>query len=297
VQFLNIVALLTALLLSTIAAGFSVVGMTAIFSASFWPIVIMVSALELAKVVTACWLKYFWYEIPHAIKIYLSACTIILMAITSIGIYGFLAKAHLDQQVRVETGVGEKIKLVDVKIANENRNLSDLEFQLKVLDTPLSRMTELSRSNVQARRVLRELSNQKRVRGKIQKQRQEHLEKLADLNTRRIQLNSKMAKLEAEVGPIKYVANLVYGKASKDQLERAVRWLIIILVATFDPLAIALLLGSNVHFKQATRIRSIKDILKDVTPMNFTNETKPIIKPRRRRRKTPKRRIRKSPTK
>ncbi len=142
--------------------------------------------------------------------------------------------------------------------------MKQLDFQLQVLDTPITKLLDTSKSNWEARRALREIKKQKKDRKAIQDQKLEHLNKIGDLRTILIRLNSEMKKLEAEVGPIKYVAALVYGETSPDQLERAVRWLIIILVCTFDPLAIALLLGANVHFKSRTvRIRSIKSILED----------------------------------
>lgn len=223
----------------------------------------MTGALEVTKIITACWLKYWWREIGTILKVYLSLCTIILIVITSIGIFGFLSKAHLDQKVGFETGVGEQIKLVDLKIQNEEKGITSLDFQLNVLDSPITKMVETSRRNWEARRALRELRKQKKDREKIRKQKLVHLERISELKTKKIQLNSEMSKLEAEVGPIKYVAALVYGNASPDQLERAVRWLIIILVGTFDPLAIALLLGANVHFKREVKIRSIRAIMED----------------------------------
>ena len=262
-MILNWIALAAALLLSSIAAYFSVMGMTAIFSASFWPIVIMTSALEVTKIVTACWLKYWGYDIGKILRVYLSLCTIVLIFITSIGVFGFLSKAHLDQKVGFETGVGEQIKIVDLKILNEEKGIASLDFQLNVLDSPITKMVETSRKNWEARRALRELRKQKKDREEIRKQKLVHLEIISELRTQKIHLNSEMTKLEAEVGPIKYVAALIYGNTSPDQLERAVRWLIIILVCTFDPLAIALLLGANVHFKRETRIRSVKAIMED----------------------------------
>ncbi len=256
-MFLNSLALATALCLSSIAAYFSIMGMTAIFSASFWPIVIMMVALETAKIVTAAWLKFHWSEIGIWLRAYLVAATVVIMAITSLGVYGFLAKAHLDQKVQVETGVGEKIELIESKIAGEQSLVDDYDKQLEILDKPISKLIETSKRSRDARRAIWYANKATKERKKVLDKRQVHIEKMAELTTERIQLRSERAKQEAKVGPIKYVANLVYGNASPDQLERAVRWLIIILVATFDPLAIALLLGANIQFRSKSNMKYI----------------------------------------
>ena len=94
---INYLALLVAIALSAIAAYFSVIGLTTIFAASFWPVVIMGGTLEVAKVVAASWIYRNWNITPFSIKAYLVASILALMFITSMGTFGYLSKAHIDQ--------------------------------------------------------------------------------------------------------------------------------------------------------------------------------------------------------
>ena len=259
---MHYIAIATALMLSVIAAVFSIFGLIAIFPGAIIAIAIMGSALEVAKVVSAIYLHLYWHYLGPFVKSYLMISVIFLMLVTSIGVFGYLSKAHLEQKVKLQTGIGQEIELIDLQIASQKANVDDLDLQLNAINVPLAKMIELSRRSRDARNALREMKRHTKSKKQIRKEREGYLTTLANLNTKKIQIESIRAIQEAEVGPIKYIANLVYGDASNDQLERAVRWLIIILVVTFDPLAIALLLGANIRFREVDQ-NTIQRILSE----------------------------------
>ena len=270
-------AIVTALMLSFIAATFSVFGLMSIFSGAVIAIAIMGGALELAKVVSAVYLHLYWKSLLWFIKLYLVISVIILMFITSIGVFGYLSKAHLEQQIKIETGVGEKIKLISLKISNQKNHIKELDLQMEYLSSPVSKMVELSKRSRDARRALWAFNKQKKSRNLLIKEKETHLTTLSELNTTKIKLNSELAIQESEVGPLKYVANLIYGNANRYQLEKSVRWLIIILVATFDPLAIALLLAASGHYRNVYSTRSIQRILDETDTKNHIKISKGTI--------------------
>jgi hypothetical protein len=234
-----------ALSLSAVAAWYAVAGLVAIFAAATIPIVIMGSLLEASKLVVASWLYRSWKEIPLLMKTYFTVALVVLMLLTSMGIFGFLSKAHLDQAI--PTGdVSAKLALIDEKIKTEKENINANRKELSQLDAQvdqtISRTTEASG----AERAISIRRNQQKDRTRILNEIGGSQTKIAKLNEERAPIASEVRKVEAEVGPIKYIAALIYDDSTDtDTLERAVRIVTIMIVLVFDPLAVLLLVAAN----------------------------------------------------
>lgn len=241
---INYIALLVALTLSGVAGWYSIIGLTAIFSASFWPIVIMGTTLEIGKVVTTAWLHRNWQTAPRMIKYYLTAAVVVLMFITSMGIFGFLSKAHIEQTVSTADNT-VLIKQLDDKIERENKKIKDAETVIAQLDNSVKVLQDAQRLRGKDGAIaVRE--GQKEERATLQTVIDTAMKEIDKLQTERTTLAVEQTKLEAEVGPLKYIAELIYSNADRNQLEAAVRWVIIVLVFVFDPLAILLLIAANI---------------------------------------------------
>ncbi len=244
-MWFNYLVLLTALTISGVAAYYSIIGLTAIFAAAFWPIVIMGSVLEAGKLVTSVWLKKYWDQANWQLKTYLTSAVIILMLVTSMGIFGFLSKAHMDQGV--PTGdISAQVNLFDEKIKTQRDNIESNRKALAQMDATVDQTIGRSTTEQGAANAANLRRSQQRERGALQNEIAVAQKAIAKLNEERAPIASQLRKVEAEVGPIKYIAALVYGdNPDQNLLEKAVRWVIIILVLVFDPLAIALILAAN----------------------------------------------------
>jgi len=251
-MFLNIIALITAITISGVAAYYSIVGLTAVFSGVFIPIIIMGGALEVGKIVTTVWLHTYWRDLRWFLKWYMTAAVIILMFITSMGIFGFLSRAHIE--VTSQAGGSDLlIQQVDQSIALEQKRIEDSRAVIKQLDDSVTSLLQGSASNAvrDNNRTAQLTSQATKLRQSQKKERDALMTTIDDANKRiavlskdKLKLEQDKAKIEAEVGPVKYIAQLIYGDTvNKDLLERAVRWVIIIIVAVFDPLAVAMVLG------------------------------------------------------
>jgi len=262
-MIINYIALLVALTLSAVAGWYSIIGLTAIFSASFWPIVIMGSVLEVGKVVTTAWLHTNWHIVPRSIKYYLTSAVVVLMFITSMGIFGFLSKAHIEQTAATADNT-VLIQQLDSKIERENKKIADAESVVSQLDNAVKVLQDAQRLRGKDGAIaLRE--NQKKERAQLQSVIDASLSEIDKLQNEKTTLSVEQTKLEAEVGPLKYIAELIYSNADKSQLEAAVRWVIIILVFVFDPLAILLLIAANVGIVNSKQNKKPKKTKKRLT--------------------------------
>jgi hypothetical protein len=236
---------ITALALSACAAYYSVMGLLAIFAAAAVPIFIMGSLLEVSKLVVASWLYRSWKEIPILMKSYFTSALVILMILTSMGIFGYLSKAHLDQAI--PTGdVAAKLSLIDEKIKTEKENLNANRKELSQLDAQVDQTIARTTDAGGAERAINIRRNQQKDRARILNEIGTTQAKIAKLNEERAPIAAEVRKVEAEVGPIKYIAALLYGdNPETDLLEKAVRWVIIMIVIVFDPLAVLLLVAAN----------------------------------------------------
>ena len=252
----------SALALSACAAYYSVMGLVAIFASAVVPIFIMGTLLETSKLVVASWLYRNWKAVPVLLKTYFTVALIILMLLTSMGIFGYLSKAHLDQAI--PTGdVSAKLALIDEKIKTEKENINANRKELTQLDAQvnqtLARTTEASGAD---RSIVIRRAQQK-DRARILNEIGAAQTKIAKYNEERAPIASEVRKVEAEVGPIKYIAALIYGdNPENDLLEKAVRWVIILIVSVFDPLAVLLLIAAN--WQQKRDKEELEPVAKEV---------------------------------
>lgn len=242
-----------ALSLSALAAYYAVMGLIAIFAAAVVPIALMGSLLEASKLVVASWLYRNWKEIPKLMKSYFTVALVVLMLLTSMGIFGFLSKAHLDQAVP-SGDVAAKLALLDEKIKTEKENINASRKELTQLDAQvdqtIARTTEASGTD----RAIAIRRGQQKDRARILNEIGQAQTKIAKLNEERAPIASEVRKVEAEVGPIKYIAALIYGdNVDEGMLEKSVRIVTILIVIVFDPLAVLLLIAANWNLKHTSQ--------------------------------------------
>lgn len=246
---INYISLLVALSISGVAAYYSIVGLATIFAGAWYPVIVMGIVLEVGKVTTASWLHKYWNTANRAIRYYLTIIVLILMFITSMGIFGFLSKAHLEQ-VAPSAGNDISVEQLDMRIERERRRIADSEAVINQLDSAVQVLTDAKRIRGSSGSIaVRE--SQKEERESLQKIIDESFNKIQEFQDEKSLIQREQANIEAEVGPIKYISDLIYGSNStNDQLESAVRIVIIILVMVFDPLAIVLLIASNTGLRK-----------------------------------------------
>ena len=315
-MFIAILTLLSALSISGVAIFYSVIGLATIFPGAFWPVVIMGSVLEVGKLITASWLYRQWKFTPFLLKTYLTTAVILLSIITSMGIFGFLSKAHLEQNLASDTLV-QRVDIINDKIESQTIYIErqkaiitrsekaidrvgkdftqDIAVQeniiksayarLEVLDADVKAYTDQGRGlfkgdNIkkgvelrkqqkperdklnaeieEAKALIQKYRDQSRQGGdnnKLQiKEAEDNIiiaqNKIDDLIIERQPLEKKLINLEAEVGPVKYIAALAvdWGMAEEVNLSKAVRWVILLIIVVFDPLAVLLLIAANQSF-------------------------------------------------
>ena len=235
----------TAFVLSGIAAYYSVIGLIAIFSAAVIPVAIMGGSLEMAKLVVASWLYRYWKSVPFLMKAYFTSALVILMLITSMGIFGFLSKAHSDQSL-VSGDVTAKIAVYDEKIKTAKENIDANRKALKQMDESVDQVMGRSTDEKGADKAVALRRAQQKERGRLIAEIETYQKTVSSLNEERAPIAAEVRKVEAEVGPIRYIAALIYGdNPDENMLERSVRWLIILLIIVFDPLAVLMLIAAN----------------------------------------------------
>jgi len=228
------ITLLSAILLSGIAAYYSIIGLAAIFTGAFWPIVFMGSVLELSKLVTTSWLYRNWKTCPILLKTYLTTAVVILMLITSMGIFGFLSKSHIDSTL--DAGANS----VEIKTLTQQEKITKerLEYLLARAKDPSTASNKLDRQIQDTQKELKDIAN------------------------RKLPLLREENKLIAEVGPIKYVGEMVYGSEDDNAIDKAVRLVIMLIMVVFDPLAVLLLIAANMSMKKP----EVEEEIKEETP-------------------------------
>ena len=239
-MILAILTLVIALAISAVAAYYSIIGLIAIFSAAVIPIAVMGVVLESGKLVTAAWVYHNWKRTPKLLKGYLISAVVILMFITSMGIFGFLSKAHIEQTT-VNSDNTLQIELIESQIQRERGSIERAENTLAQLDNALEKYVELGAVT----KGLNARKEQETERNELNATITKSTETISSLTQKMSELNSERIAIEAEVGPIKYIAELLYGESTTGVLEDAVRGVILIIVFVFDPLAVLLLVAAN----------------------------------------------------
>jgi hypothetical protein len=263
-------ALLSGLSISAVAIYYSVAGLVSIFAAAVIPIIVMGVVLEVSKLIATMWLKINWTRAPYFIKAYMTAAILILMIITSMGIFGFLSKAHSDQSL-VSGDVQSRIAVYDEKIQTAKDNIDANRKQLKQMDEAVDQVMGRSSDVKGADKAVYIRKGQAKERVRLQKEIVNEQKEIVKLNAERAPIAAEVRKVEAEVGPIKYIAAFVYGdNPDANVLEKAVTWVIIIIVAVFDPLAVILLLASQYSFQWFRKSNEDESMLNTVVEQPIT---------------------------
>ena len=245
-----ILPFVTAIGLSLIAAYYSVIGLAQIFPGSYWPIILMGSVLEASKLVTISWLYNNWNVTVRIMRYYFLVAITLLMMITSMGIFGYLSKAHLDS---------------NIIIGANSVQIKTLEQQEKIAKERLNYLLQRAGDPATASR-------------KIDNQIQETQSELKRIANEKLPLLTEENKLAAEIGPIKYIAEALYDKDDPDFIDKAVRAVIMIIIVVFDPLAVLLLIAANQTYRKLKEESTIQiPTIKVKAKKKKVLDTKPVV--------------------
>ncbi len=259
--------LLTGLIISAVAIYYSVIGLAAIFSAAVIPIYIMGGSLEVAKLVCASWLKANWERAPRFMKYYMITAVAVLMLITSMGIFGFLSKAHTDQGITSGDATA-KLAIYDEKIKVAKENIDANRRALKQMDEAVDQVMGRSQDEKGADKAVALRRGQAKERTRLLSEIAAEQKVISQLSEERAPIAAENRKIEAEVGPIKYIAKLIYGdNPDTNILEKAVTWVIILIVVVFDPLAVIMLLAAQMTFGWAREQKEKEPKEQEVAPI------------------------------
>lgn len=239
----NTFALLAGIAISGISAWYSIIGLTAIFAGAFWSIIIMGATLELGKIITASYLYRNWKTLSLPIAGYFISAVLILMLITSMGTFGYLSRAHIEQTAGAQN-VNAQLERIDQNIAREHERIIQAEGILKQLDASINSLIEQKHVmlGLEARR---KQEVERRLIADSIKEYQTNIDKLRD---EKMPLQQAIRDAKREVGPVRYVAELIYGASDTEIMDKSVRWIIILLVLVLDPLAVLLIMVSTQQY-------------------------------------------------
>jgi hypothetical protein len=248
-MIISYLTLVIALAISVVSEYFSIQGLTALFVGSYWPVVVMASSLAAGKLVAISWLYRHWAISSLFIRTYLLLAIITLSLITSMGCYGYLSKAHIDLSFSNSVSNTEQLALVQNKIDGAKGQVVNLQKQIDQIDSALDNLIK----NNRAATSLAQQQAQKKNRDALVLQQDTLNKTISTLTDQKIHYETESRKAEADVGPLKYVAQLLFVQASSDDIDKTIRYLILIIVSVFDPLAIILLIAANVGIKNSSK--------------------------------------------
>jgi len=265
-MILTLLTLLSAISISVVAALYSLLGLAAIFSAAKIPVLLMGGVLEVSKLVTASWLYHNWKRTPVLLKSYLTIAVVVLVFITSMGIFGFLSKAHLDQTISAGDNTLE-ITQIEKQIDRQNKRIVDADTVIEQLDKSVQTLIDYDRIRGKDGAIaVRE--TQKEERASLNSIIKEASDNIAELNSKKLELSKEQLAIEAEVGPLKYIAELIYGDEAKDHFDEAVRYVILLLIFVFDPLAVLLLIAANQSIRDYRKVKVDNDNIANFTEVD-----------------------------
>lgn len=272
-----ILAFLTGIGLSIVAAYYSIIGLTSIFAGAFWPIVIMGSVLEVAKLVSVSWLYQNWEIASKTIKIYFFSAIIILMLITSMGIFGFLSKSHFEQTLPADSQVAE-IAYLQKEIDREKDFIKQNEQTISQMDLIVSTLIQAQRirgSGGATETREKQIEERKILEINIKSSN----DKIRNLEKSKFEISNSIRAMESELGPIKYISDMIYGDNDKTHIDKAVRFVILMLMFVFDPLAIVLLLAANISYNMNKKDYGIEYVeIKNISTKRKRKIDKPDTK-------------------
>ena len=257
---MGFLVLAVALAISGIAAWYSIVGLAAIFSGAQLPVIIMGGVLEVGKLVTASWLYQNWKKVPFLLKSYLTIAVVVLMLITSMGIYGFLSKAHLEQTINVQGATSLRIETLERQIGVYGAQIKDAEAVLSILDADVKTLQEYDRIRGPEGAIAVRQS-QKEERDTLNSSIMAAQRQIQTLQEELTPLRVEKLGQEAELGPLKYISELFYDSSSPALLDRAVRGVIITIIFVFDPLAVLLLIAANMTLNEERKKLTTKKVI------------------------------------
>jgi hypothetical protein len=252
-MILTILLFISGIAVSVVGAYYSILGLAALFAGAYWAVVTMGVTLEIAKLVTVSWLYRNWNLdlLPQSIRAYLLSAVLMLMFITSIGIFGFLSKAHLDTSAP-NTGNRLLVKNIERQIESEKKAIAGAQKIVDQLDKALDKVIEKD-----ADKGLVERQKQQNDRNRANNIITNSSNKITQLSNQKLNYDKNQLAIDKEIGPFKYVAEILFGDADDGNLDRAVRFVIICLIFVFDPLAVLMLVAVNVSIKEYQRNKSI----------------------------------------
>ena len=256
---MGLLTLAMALAISGVAAWYSIAGLIAIFSGATTAIIIMGGVLEAGKLVTASWLYRNWKRVPFLLKSYLTSAVVVLMFITSMGIFGFLSKAHLEHSISVGGTNEIQIANLERQIARQQSIIADAETVLAQLDSQVATLIEYDRIRGPSGSIAVR-QNQSEERSVLNETIDAAYVRIDGLQKDLTPLQQEKLAIEVEVGPLKYIAELIYGDQARDYFDEAVRWVILLIVFVFDPLAVLLLIAANMNLAPAKPVKPVKKI-------------------------------------
>ena len=258
-KLLTYVMFATAIALSAVAEYYSIIGLIAIFAASPIAVGIMGAVLGIAKLVTVSWLFRNWRNAPKLLKYYFIVAITILMFITSLGIFGFMSKAHGEQSLVTSSAI-EKVSVYDEKILASKSNIEQSRKALKQLDESVDQIMARSTSEAGASKAAGLRRSQQAERKRLLENIEAEQKRVLDLTEESAPSRTSLRQIEAEVGPLKYIAKFIYGEASTEILDKSVTWVIILLIFVFDPLAVLMMIAANYSLRaQRTQTYSKPD--------------------------------------
>ena len=243
-MFFAALLMLTALAITGVAGYFSILGLMAIFPASPIAVAVMGGVLEVAKLITASWVYRNWKSANKLLKTYFTIAVCVLSFITSMGVFGYLSRSHIEHTTVGGSAVF-KIEQLESKKTSAERRLKNAQTSLDTLDRLTTAEDVLDANFIRNR--------QKRERASLNKEIESATADIETIETDLIPLKTENLKLEAEVGPIKYIAELFYGSGDTATVDKAVRLMIIMLIFVFDPLAILLIIAANMTLLSLTK--------------------------------------------
>jgi hypothetical protein len=241
---IDMAAYLAAFSLAGVAAMFSVRGMAVLFPGAPAAVVTMAVTLEAAKLVTTGWLASRWSVTPWAARLALIGFILGLAIINATGVYAQLVAAHVGSRGEAEAAVETKDAEISAKIDVQTQVVADLDRRLGQIDSAIEEAAKRGKTAT----ALSAIEGQRRARAALADERNREAGTLAALKTERAQVAAKGRQAETEAAPIRYVAELVGADADS---ERAIRWLILLMVLCCDPLAIALTASASAGRKGA----------------------------------------------
>ena len=254
-MILTILLFISGIAVSIIGAYYSILGLAALFAGAYWAVVTMGITLEVAKLVTVSWLYRNWKLdlLPQSIRMYLLSAVLMLMFITSIGIFGFLSKAHLDTSAP-NTGNRLLVKNIERQIESEKKAIAGAQKVVDQLDKALDKVIDKD-----ADKGLVERQKQQNERNRANNIITTSSNKITQLSNQKLNYDKNQLAIDKEIGPFKYVAEILFGDADDGNLDRAVRFVIICILFVFDPLAVLMLVAVNVSVKEYQRNKGVKN--------------------------------------